>query len=172
LDRSSIRFYQGYWGLQLPGSAQRLRAAESRVPCGERRRLSTPPTRAPCARSGPLPPLTSTCMQVQVSLRDASRCAASVGDPAPPASAPGRCAVWAGVLVLLQGSGERLCENPEIENRVPTPNRDRAPARESCSTSRSLRASPTGRGPTGPTFHTVWRGVRRRAQGARRKESS
>jgi len=57
---------------------------------------------------------------------------------------------------------ERLCENPKIANRVPTGGRDRAPAKHSGPTSVSIRASPKGQVPTGPTFHTVWRGVGRR----------
>ena len=57
---------------------------------------------------------------------------------------------------------ERLCENPEFANRVPTAGQDRAPAMHSGPTSVSIRASPKGQVPTGPTFHTVWRVVRRR----------
>jgi len=57
---------------------------------------------------------------------------------------------------------ERLCENPKIATRVPTGGQDRAPAKHSGPTSVSIRASPKGQGPTGPTFHTVWRVVRQR----------
>ena len=70
---------------------------------------------------------------------------------------------WAGVLVSFQGCSERLCENPNIANRVPTGGQDRAPAMYSGPTSGSIRASLEGQVPTGPTFHTVWRGVRQHA---------
>ena len=52
--------------------------------------------------------------------------------------------------MLFQGFSERLCENPEFANRVPTGNQDRAPAKHSGPTSVSIRASPRGRVPTGP----------------------
>jgi len=65
------------------------------------------------------------------------------------------------ILVSFQGCSERLSENPKIANRVPTGGQDRAPAKHSGPTSVSIRASPKGQVPTGPSFHTVWRVVRR-----------
>jgi len=56
---------------------------------------------------------------------------------------------------------ERLCENPEFANRVPTGGQDRAPAKHSGPISVSIPASPKGQVPTGPTFHTAWRIVGR-----------
>jgi hypothetical protein len=58
---------------------------------------------------------------------------------------------------------ESLCGKPEIANRVPTHSPGRAPAIHSGPTSGSIRASPKGQVPTGPTFHTVWRVVMRRS---------
>jgi len=47
---------------------------------------------------------------------------------------------------------ERLCENPEFANRVPTGSQDHAPAMYSGPTSESIRASLKGQVPTGPNF--------------------
>jgi hypothetical protein len=57
---------------------------------------------------------------------------------------------------------ERLSETPQIANRAPTAGQDRAPAMYSDPTSGSIRARLKGQVPTGPTFHSVWRVVRRR----------
>ena len=69
---------------------------------------------------------------------------------------PSRCPsgrhTWAGVLMHFQGCKERLCEDPEIANRVPTGGQDCAPAKHSGPTSVSIRASPKGQVPTARLF--------------------
>jgi len=80
---------------------------------------------------------------------------------APPILAqPGRQDTPSHPLASRVSFSESLCENPKIANRVPTGGQDRAPAKHSGPYSVSIRASPKGQIPTGPTFHTVWRVVR------------
>ena len=81
---------------------------------------------------------------------------------APPILAqPGRQDTPSHPLASRVSFSESLCENPKIANRVPTGGQDRAPAKHSGPYSVSIRASPKGQVPTGPTSHTVWRVVRR-----------